>query len=261
MKNLLNKLIIIGFLSIFFNVFACKNADEVPYTLAKNYFVRSDYPDGNLHMLKIESQEKFNSIFGMAPLMGDDGMPTDIDFSKSFVIALIDNTNNRTESLSVKSLTKENGKLKLLYDIKERQESSSAFFRFSTIIIVDKKYMAEVSARRFNDSGYPMVGDDLDETGCKPSTGYTWSVLENNCIQPWETKYVIKGSVSAALLFSKDNKKAELIGSKYTRNLVFTKKPKGNIWAAGNLTLTQTQKDNFVLKENNKEIAKGTLRK
>lgn len=260
MRNLLNKLIIIGFLSLFFSVFACKNADEVPYTLAKNYFVRSDYPDRNLHMLKIESQEKFNSIFGMAPLMGDDGMPTDIDFSKSFVIALIDNSSNRTAGVFIKSLTQENGRLKLLYDIEKRQESSSAFFRFSAILIVDKKYMAEVSARRFNDSGYPMTGDDLDETGCKPSTGTSWSIVENDCIQPWETKYILKGSVRAALLFSKDNKKAELIGSQYALNLVLTKKPKGNIWTAGNLALTQTQKDNFVLKENNKEVAKGTLR-
>ncbi|MEY2829228.1 MAG: hypothetical protein RIQ33_1086, partial [Bacteroidota bacterium] len=32
-----------------------------------------------------------------------------------------------------------------------------------------------------------IVGNDADKHGCKPSAGYTWSVLKNDCIRIWET--------------------------------------------------------------------------
>lgn len=265
MKNLTNKLSIIGFLCLSFIAFACKSYDEIPYTLAKNYFVKNNYPDRNLHMLKITDKEKFNSIFGMAPLMGEGGQPTPIDFSKSFAIALIDNTSNTSEGISVKSLVMGNGRLNLTYDLDRNEKPSSAYFRHFTILIVDKKYEAQVYANISPQGGYPMTGGDLDDSGCKPSTGYSWSVLENDCIQPWETKYVFDGEINnAPLIFSKDSTKAEIMWSnKYGKNLILTKKhkTKTNTWINGDLVLTQIKKDHFALKEKNKEIAKGILRK
>ncbi len=262
MKNLIKNIFAIAITLFSALAFA---SDEVPYTLAKNYFVKNSYPDKNLHMLKITAEDKFNEIFGMATLMGENGKPTPIDFSKSFVIVLIDDTSNVSAGISVKSLVKKDNGLKLTYDLERKEKPSSAYFRYCTILIVDKKYEAPVSANMAPQDGFPITGGDLDDSGCKPSTGYSWSVLENNCIQPWETKYVFDGEIdNAPLIFSKDNTKAEIMmSSKFPKNLILTKNPKSkvNTWINGNLVLTQTKKYHFVLKENNREIAKGKLRK
>ncbi|WP_447951383.1 hypothetical protein [Chryseobacterium koreense] len=264
MLNLINKLTIIGFSIFSLITFACSSSDEVPYTLAKNYFVKNDYPDRNLHMLKITNDEKFNSIFGTASLMGEKGKPTEIDFSKNFVIAMIDETSNTSAGVSVKSLAMENGKLKLTYELERKQNPDTANFRHFTILIVDKKYEASVYANMAPQNGYPITGGDLDDSGCKPSTGYSWSILENDCIQPWMTKYVFDGEIAnAPLIFSKDHTKAEIMrNSKFPENLILDKKPKSkvNTWIKGDLVLTQIKKDSFVLKEKNREIAKGKLR-
>lgn len=236
---------------------------EISYTLAERYFVRNDYPGGNFHMLKITTQEKFDSIFGKAPIMGSE--VTAINFKKSFVIALIDNTSNLTESIDVKSLTEENEHLRLIYDIRQRSQPSSAYFRFCKILIIDKKYEKTVLASSTTDSNNPMVGSDLDEYGCKPSIGYFWSELKKECIDSGIVKYILEGAdmdtnQSAALLFNEDRSKAEIIGSKYSHNLILSKKGKKNVWKNGKLTLTETSKNQFILKEKRKEIAKGKLR-
>lgn len=259
MKNLIKNVLAVSLMLFSMWAFA---SDNVPYTLAKNYFVKNSYPDKNLHMLKITSEVQFDEIFGMAALMGEAAKPTPIDFSKTFVIALIDEISNQSAGISVKSLVKENGGLKLLYSLQRNEKPGSADFRYSTILIVDKKYEAPVSANGAPQNGQPILGGDLDDSGCKPSTGHSWSILENDCIQPWETKYVFAGEIgNASLIFSKDNKKAEIISSSHLpKNLVLTKKAKENSWANGNIVLTQIKKDSFILKEKNKEIAKGKLR-
>lgn len=246
MKNFIQNLLLIAV--TFVSTMACA-ADNVPYTLAKNYFVKNTYPEKNLHMLKITEGKKFDEVFGMAAVMGADGQPTPIDFSKSFVIALIDGTSNSSAGISVKSLVKDGDRLNLTYDFLTKESPGSASFRYCTILIVDKKYDAPVYANAASQGGIPMTGADMDDKGCKPSTGYSWSAIENECIQPWMTKYVFVGEIdNAPLIFSKDNKKAEIMmSSKFPKNLILTKKPKTriNTWVNGNLVLTQTKKNNL----------------
>lgn len=245
-------------------VHAQKNT--IPFTVATNYFVVNNYPEKELHMLKIVDEQQFDHIFGKAPLASKNGQPTSIDFSKSFVIALIDAVSNTTEELSVKSLTKEGTKLQLQYEIKQRKEASSASFRFYALIVVDNTYEGTISGRKFNPKGEPIVGDDLDETGCKPATGMTWSVLQNDCIQVWESKYVLEGGDNHfALVFNPEQSKAEVIGlqlldAKYKGNLIFEQIEKGS-WKNKELILTEMENNQFVLKAKNKEIARGVLRK
>ncbi|MBB5334452.1 hypothetical protein [Chryseobacterium koreense] len=265
MRNLINKITIIGFSIFSLITFACSSSDEVPYTLAKNYFVKNNYPDRNLHMLKITNDEKFNSVFGTAPVMGEKGKPTEIDFSKNFVIALIDDTSTISAGVSVKSLVMENGTLRLTYDLERKNNPDTAYFRHFTILIVDKKYESPVYANIAPQNGYPLTGGDLDDSGCKPSTGYSWSILENDCIQPWDTKYVFEGEINnAPLIFSKDHNQAEIMrNAKFPDNLILTKKLKSklNTWAKGDLMLIQIKKDSFVLKEKNRAIGIGKPRK
>lgn len=60
---------------------------SVTYTVAKNYFAKSS--TRSVSQLKIESEDQFNELFGMATTMGEAGKPTPVDFSKQFVIAVI----------------------------------------------------------------------------------------------------------------------------------------------------------------------------
>ena len=69
---------------------------EVPYTVLKHYFFRNDaqIPSNP----KIDTQERFDSLFGMAPVMGADGKPTPVDFERQFVISVVlPVTNQQTE--------------------------------------------------------------------------------------------------------------------------------------------------------------------
>lgn len=244
--------------------FICK-AQEVPYQEAKNYFVNNTYPDQTTHVLRITSEKKFNEIFGMAALMGDEGKPTEINFSKNFVIALIDAVSNETESIIIKNLANERKKLNLRYAILKREVPSFATFRFAKILIVNKKYKAPVIANLSNSKNVPMVGADQDEFGCKPSAGYSWSVLEENCTQPFNSKYNLIGSKinssgNASLQFDKKLTKAEIIGSSFSPNIILTKDGEKDVWTDGQFTLEQQKKDVYILKQNGKEIAIGKLR-
>ena len=69
---------------------------EVPYTKLQNYFFRNDaqIPTNP----KIDTKEQFDSLFGMAPVMGADGKPTPVDFERQFVISVVlPVTNQQTE--------------------------------------------------------------------------------------------------------------------------------------------------------------------
>ena len=75
---------------------------EVPYTVLKNYFFRNDaqMPSNP----KIDTQEQFDSLFGMAPLMGPEGRPTPVDFERQFVISVVSPVTNRQTELYAEHL-------------------------------------------------------------------------------------------------------------------------------------------------------------
>jgi hypothetical protein len=60
---------------------------EIAFTVAENYFVNNTVT--RLENPKIETAEKFQEVFGMATTMGQGGKPTEIDFAKQYVIAVI----------------------------------------------------------------------------------------------------------------------------------------------------------------------------
>jgi hypothetical protein len=95
------------------------NITNVPYTEAKNYFVKNTYAAGSLKNPKITSREDFEHIFGTATTMGSDGFPTSIDFSKQYVIAIIPNSSFKLTTLTVNSLVKDNREIKLYYNLIE----------------------------------------------------------------------------------------------------------------------------------------------
>ena len=108
----------------------------VPFTKAENYFIKNgaNLPDNH----KITDKDTFNSIFGMATTMGENGKPTEIDFDKSFVIAVETGLVQKETTLIPEYLINHHdGKLVFHYAIKQGEDISYTI-RPVLIIIVDK---------------------------------------------------------------------------------------------------------------------------
>ncbi len=73
-----------------------------------------------------------------------------------------------------------------------------------------------------------MTGNDADEHGCKPSTGYTWSVLKNECIRVWEIGIQMQpintdstnAQFIATAILNEDKSKAELFIAEVEGSLI-----------------------------------------
>lgn len=80
-----------------------------------------------------------------------------------------------------------------------------------------------------------IVGNDADAHGCKGSAGYTWSVIKNECIRPWENTLQLlpinhedsSAIITASVIFSTDSTKVELFMANETENLVLDKTENG----------------------------------
>jgi hypothetical protein len=116
---------------------------DVPFTEAKNYFVRNDYIESELHSVKITNQADFDSIFGAARTMGEDGKPTPIDFSKQYVIACIAKTSDKITALAVNSLKKTDNTILLTYNQTEGEKQSFTSRRL-ILLIVGNEHEGEI---------------------------------------------------------------------------------------------------------------------
>ncbi|MBB2148136.1 hypothetical protein [Pedobacter gandavensis] len=69
-----------------------------------------------------------------------------------------------------------------------------------------------------------MIGGDKDEHGCLIAAGYSWSVLKQDCIRPFELKTKLKdlqnSNYAGYLLFSSDNKQAEVFAVEFKPSIV-----------------------------------------
>lgn len=102
----------------------------------------------------------------------------------------------------------------------------------------------------------PKVGADKDTYGCIASAGYTYSQLKKECIRTFEQKIQLKeiatkGNFTAAVLFNKDQSKAEIF-LKDEKASVILKRTANGIWK--NATYTLTKNKGFVLSKNKKVV-------
>lgn len=121
-------------------LFSCKKAPEavsVPFEKVESHFAIVNGPK----TLKISDQETFERTFNPGYTMGTQQEP--LDFSKEFVIAVINPLTDERTTLAPVSLIQENDKLVFTYSeqIGEKMTSTST----PTLIIrVDKQYEAPV---------------------------------------------------------------------------------------------------------------------
>lgn len=92
---------------------ACRQGAEVPYTEMQHYFFKNGavIPEE----AKISDQAAFENLFGAAAVMGENGLPTSVDFAREFVIAVVCPVTDLTTELQAESLRQENGTLVFTY--------------------------------------------------------------------------------------------------------------------------------------------------
>ena len=118
------------------------------FEVAKNYFIKNDQaiPASS----KITTEEEFNKLFGMATTMGErllvgdgtsgmDGKPTEIDFSKQFVLAIVLPVTDIATEITPVKLEAKGDSLFFTYDVKTGEKQSFTIQPFS-IIILDRKF-------------------------------------------------------------------------------------------------------------------------
>lgn len=112
---------------------------EVPYVLAQHYFVKNTVAEDKNGAFKIESQAAFDELFAAATSMGNNGMPTIIDFNKQFVIAIISPSSDLAPQIDQISLKKLADGLHLNYK-ETLGEKQSFTMRPVALLIVDKQF-------------------------------------------------------------------------------------------------------------------------
>ena len=112
-------------------------AEEVAFEVAKNYFFKNDQTIPASP--KITTEEEFNRLFGMATTMGEDGKPTEIDFTKQFVLAIVLPVTDIAMEITPVKLEAKGDSLFYTYDVKTGEKQSFTIQPVS-IIILDKKY-------------------------------------------------------------------------------------------------------------------------
>jgi hypothetical protein len=82
-----------------------------------------------------------------------------------------------------------------------------------------------------------LTGGDLDENGCKPSAGYTWSVLRKECVRVFEIGTRLNHyeqespTTSAFVIFEANNgNKAELFLDTQKESIILERKSEGQPW-------------------------------
>ena len=112
-------------------------SNEVAFEVAKNYFFKNDQELPSSP--KIMTAEEFGKLFGMATTMGKEGKPTEIDFTKHFVLAIVLPVTNLATEINPTRLEEKGDTLFYFYDAKVGEAQSYSIQPLS-LIILEKKY-------------------------------------------------------------------------------------------------------------------------
>lgn len=119
-----------------------KGRKSIDHAIARNYFVKNTISEAQ--NLKIESQEQFDSFFGIASIMDSTETFVPIDFTKQFVLAIVLPASEFQTTIDLVSLKRgKNGSAHLTYCVFEK-EIQSFSSQQAMIIVVDKRMKREV---------------------------------------------------------------------------------------------------------------------
>ena len=94
---------------------AKKGAKDIPYVALDNYYVRNDVDCSKQQRLIFDNERDFNTFFGQAAVMG--GLPTDINWKKQYVIAIILPETDRTTNVIPKEVKQSPGNVIFKYQL------------------------------------------------------------------------------------------------------------------------------------------------
>ena len=114
-----------------------EDSNEVVFEVAKNYFFKNDQQIPASP--KITTEEEFNKLFGMATVIGEDGKPTFIDFTKQFVLAIVLPVTYTAMEISPVKVEAKSDSLFYTYEVKTGEKQTYSIQPVS-IIIIDKQY-------------------------------------------------------------------------------------------------------------------------
>ncbi len=109
---------------------------EVRYAEARHYF--SIAPGNAQQQVLITSQSQLDSLFSPAAVMGKDGQPTKIDFTRQMAIGMTLPEGNDQRDIRVISLTREGDALRLVYNIKYGELGMSYTIKPMLFLVVDR---------------------------------------------------------------------------------------------------------------------------
>lgn len=124
-----------------------ETAIRVPYAQAKNYFVRNDYKEAPIHVVKLTSLADFEKVLGRAPLEMSGGNPTKIDFSKEYALAVIDESNDYSGDLVINEVSQDKDGITVWYSL-NKGDKMSFTKRYVAVLVVDNKYQSEVRLKK-----------------------------------------------------------------------------------------------------------------
>lgn len=112
---------------------------DVPFEEGKNYYVNNEVAD-TLSVVKISTEDEFRRLFGMASTMSRRGRPTEIDWTKEFVIAMIAEPTDYEESVSARSLRIDKGLLRVCFLEERGARKRNYTIRPYSLLIIDRRY-------------------------------------------------------------------------------------------------------------------------
>lgn len=118
----------------------CSSSQDIAFQTVNNYFYRND---ATQRPQKIETQEQFDSLFGAAAFMGEDGQPTQVDFNREFVIAIVRDTTSYDDLLTPVSLKLTGDSLIFTYQETLGKERRSYQIQPVLLVKAAKKYASK----------------------------------------------------------------------------------------------------------------------
>ena len=126
--------------SLLDKMYAAQKIDDVAtpvhYTTLENYYVRNDVDCSKTQRLIFDNKQDFEGYFGMAATMG--GRPTEINWNKQYVVALILPETKRATSINPVNVKVANDNILVFsYDVKKGDKLSHTMVPF-TAVAIDK---------------------------------------------------------------------------------------------------------------------------
>jgi hypothetical protein len=120
---------------------------DVPFVTAKNYSIKNSFKNKQSGSSVITNQMEFDRIFEMQASADADQKPLKIDFSKQYVIAIIDKASRNKAVMYANELKLQSNEMTLYYKKEEGEKQTDKTQPF-LLLVVDKKYQGNLKIKR-----------------------------------------------------------------------------------------------------------------